>query len=56
MLKKRKYKQRYRDEKRKAEVNLEMIRSVLLGAGLHPAGLQALGLPSFKTKERSQSQ
>lgn len=56
MLNKRKYKQRYRDEKRQADVNLEMIRSLLLGVGLHPTGLQALGLPSFKTKERAQSQ
>lgn len=44
MLKKRKYKQRYRDEKREAEVHPEAISLVLLGVGLHPIGLQILYL------------
>lgn len=44
MLKTRKYKQRYRDEKREAEVHPEAISLVLLGVGLYPIGLQILYL------------
>lgn len=29
---------------------------MLLNMGLHPAGLQGLGLPSFKTEERAQGE
>ena len=53
---KRKYKQRYRDEKREAEVHPEVISSVLLGVGLHPIGLQALYWLSFKTEKRAQGE
>lgn len=53
---KRKYKQRYRDEKREAEVHPEVISSVLLGVGLQPIGLKTLYWLSFKTEKRAQGE